>query len=147
MAIVDERGEEVIRWSAYPSWNQFAWLYFFSLGAALRGMLGLRDDYGVAAIWLAGATLLITCAVLLHHWAQYVLTSRRVLVQNGYTGQPIEALPLEQIEHMTVIQGPFARFLGIGTVVLRSHTGESIVLRGVRDPEAVKTRLAALERT
>jgi hypothetical protein len=142
----EERAGEVVRWRAYPSWNQFAWLYFFSLGAALRGMLGLRDDLAVGGVWLAGAALLVSCAALLHHWAQFVLTSRRVLVQNGYTGRAIEAMELDQLEHVTVAQGPFARFLGIGTVVLRSRNGESVMLlRGVRDPEAVKTRIEALK--
>lgn len=137
---------EVIRWRAYPSWNQFAWLYFFSLGAALRGVLALRQDLAVAGVWLAGAALLVSCAALLHHWAQFVLTSRRVLVQNGYTGRAIEAMPLEEIEQMTVVQGPFARFLGIGTVVLRSRNGDSVIsLRGVYDPGAVKTRIEALK--
>jgi membrane protein YdbS with pleckstrin-like domain len=141
----NEQSEEVIRWRAYPSWNQFAWLYFFSMGAALRGVLALRVDLAVAGVWLTGAALLLSCAALLHHWARFVLTSRRVLVQNGYTGQPIEAMPLEEIEQMTVVQGPFARFLGIGTVVLRGHNGESILLRGVHDPENVKTRIEALK--
>lgn len=140
----DESGE-VVRWRAYPSWNQFAWLYFFSLGAALRGVLGLRYDYGVAGIWLGGAALLVICAVLLHHWAQFVLTSRRVLVQNGYTGRPIEAMRLEDIAQVTVAQGPLACFLGIGTLVLRSAKGEPVIsLRGIRDPEAVKNRIQAL---
>jgi hypothetical protein len=140
--------EEVVRWRAYPSWNQFAWLYFFSLGAGLRGMLGLREGLAIGGIWLAGAAALVTCAALLHHWARFVLTSRRVLVQNGYTGLAIESIELDQLEQVTIVQGPFARFLGIGTVVLRARNGESIMsLRGVHDPEAVKTRIEALKLT
>lgn len=135
---------EVIRWQAYPSWNQFAWLYFFSMGAALRGLHALRDDPGNGAVWLGGALLLVACAIGLHHWAQFVITSRRVLVRNGYTGRDIEAINLDEIREVTVARGPFARFLGIGTVVVRSLGDEQVIfLRGIVDPEAVKTRIDA----
>ncbi len=143
-----EQGDdgEVIRWQAYPSWNQFAWLFFFSMGAALRSryLYVLDPEHANGAVWLGGAVLLLACAGLLRYWAQFVLTSRRVLLRNGYTGRDIEAIPLEEIREVTVTRGPFAGFLGIGTVVVRSTGDERVLLlRGVRDPDAVKTRIDA----
>lgn len=137
--------DEVIRWQAYPSWNQFAWLYVFSMAAALRGVHLLPDDLANGAVWLGGALLLAGCAVGLRHWARFVITSRRVLMRNGYTGRDIEAIPLDEIREVTVACGPFARLLGIGTVVVRSIGDEqTLVFRGLDDPEAVKTRIEAL---
>ncbi len=138
---VDER----VRWQAYPSWAHFAWLYCFSLMAGARGLFALRSGLSGGAIWLGGAVALLVCVAMLRRWARYSFTSDRVIVRNGYTGQAIQTLPLGDLSEITVVQGPFARFFGIGTVVLRSVDGELVIaLRGVRDPEILKTRLEAL---
>lgn len=42
---------ETVRWSAYPSWRQFTWLYFLSLMAGLRGWLFLRFEVAGGEMW------------------------------------------------------------------------------------------------
>lgn len=137
--------EERVRWCAYPSWAHFVWLYAFSVMAGGRGLLAWREGTDGWAIWMGGAVVLLLCVVVLRRWARYSFTSNRVIVSNGYTGRDIQALPLDDLSEVTVIQGPLARFFGIGTVVLRSLEGDLVIhLRGVREPEVIKTRLEAL---
>ena len=137
--------DEIVRWSGYPSWAQFTWLYCFSLVAGGRTLLALWWGMSGWEIWLGGATALLLCVVLLRRWAQYCLTSRRVLVKNGYTGRDIQALALDDIADVTITQGPIAQFFDIGTVVITSTSGDRILsLRGVREPEVIKTRIDAL---
>ena len=137
--------EEVLRWSTFPSWKYFVWLYMFSAMAGIRGLLLLQSGTSGGEVWLGGAALLLACVTALRRWAQYFLTSRRVIVKNGYTGLEIQALPLDQIAGILIEQGPVARILNIGTVVLRTYTGdESITLRGVSEPEILRTRVDAL---
>ena len=46
---------------------------------------------------------------------------------------------------MTVNQGPISQFFDIGTVVIKSASGDQVLmLRGVREPEVIKTRIDAL---
>ena len=136
---------ETERWSAYPSWRQFTWLYFFSLMACLRGWLPLRFGVSGGEVWVAGAAILLVCAATLRHWAQYRLTSLRIIVRNGYTGRQIHAMAISDIREVTITQGPFAQFMGIGTLVLHSLSGDRLLsLRGIRDPEVLKTRIEAL---
>jgi membrane protein YdbS with pleckstrin-like domain len=136
---------ETDRWSAYPSWRQFTWLYFFSLMAGLRGWIFLRFGVIGGEVWLAGAAVLLVCAAILRHWAQYRLTSQRVIVRNGYTGREIQAMAISDIHEVTIAQGPIAQFMGIGTLVLHSMSGDRILsLRGISDPEVLKTRIEAL---
>ena len=136
---------ETERWSAYPSWGQFTWLYFFSLMAGLRGWIFLRFEVIGGEVWLAGAAILLVCVAILRHWARYYLTSQRVIVRNGYTGKEIQAMPISDIGEVTITQGPLAHFMGIGTLVLRSTSGDRILsLRGISDPEVLKTRIEAL---
>jgi membrane protein YdbS with pleckstrin-like domain len=137
--------EETGRWSAYPSWRQFAWLYFLSLVSVLRGWLFLRFGVSGGEVWVAGAAILLVCAAILRHWTQYSLTSHRVIVRNGYTGREIHAMAISDIHEVTITQGPIAQFMGIGTLVLHSMSGDRLLsLRGISDPEVIKTRIEAL---
>lgn len=136
---------ETERWSAYPSWRQFTWLYFLSLMSGLRGGLILRLGVSGGEGWVAGAAILLVCAAILRHWAQYRLTLQRVIVRNGYTGRVIQAMAISDIRGITIMQGPLAQFMGIGTLVLQSMSGDRLLLlRGISDPEVIKTRIEAL---
>jgi membrane protein YdbS with pleckstrin-like domain len=138
-------GAEVYVWRAYPSWAHFTWLYFFSLMAALRALLFLRFGVEGWRTWCLGALLLLGSAAAVRQWAEYALTATRVLLRSGYTGREIQSLALNNVGEVTISQGPLARFFGIGTIVIRSQGGEtSVSLRGVKDPEVVKSRLDAL---
>jgi len=141
----DETVCETVRWSAYPSWAHFTWLYAFSLLAGARGLLLLRLDVSGWEVWVGGAAILLGCVAVMRRWAQYILTSRRIIVRNGYTGRDIQAFALDTLSDLAVEQGPIARFFEIGTIVIRSLSGDQVIsLRGVRDPEVIKTRIEAL---
>jgi membrane protein YdbS with pleckstrin-like domain len=136
---------ETVRWSACPSWRQFTWLYFLSLIAGLRGWLNLRFGVSGGEVWVAGAAILLVCAAILRYWAQYSLTSHRVIVRNGYTGREIHAMAISDIREVTIADGPLAQFMGIGTLVLHNMSGDRLLsLRGISDPEVIKTRIEAL---
>jgi len=136
---------ETVRWSAYPSWKQFMWLYFLSLMSGLRGGFYLWFGVTGGEVWVAGAAILLVCAAILRHWAQYRLTSQRVIMRNGYTGREIQAMAISDIREVTITQGPLAQFMGIGTLVLHSMSGDRLLLlRGISDPEVIKTRVEAL---
>jgi hypothetical protein len=137
--------DETVRWRAYPSWGHFTWLYAFSLVAGGRCLLNLWWGMNGWEAWLGGAVALLMCVVVLRGWAQYWVTSRRVIVKNGYTGRDIQALALDDIADVTVSQGPIAQFFDIGTVLVTSVSGDRILaLRGVREPDVIKTRIDAL---
>jgi hypothetical protein len=136
---------ETEKWSSYPSWRQFTWLYFLSLMSGLRGWLILRIGVSGGEGWVAGAAILLVCAAILRHWAQYSLTSQRVIMRSGYTGREIQAMAISDIREVSIMQGPLAQFMGIGTLVLQSMSGDRLLsLRGVSDPEVIKTRIEAL---
>ncbi|MBM4133548.1 MAG: PH domain-containing protein [Nitrospira sp.] len=134
---------ETVKWQAYPSWGQFAWLYFMSLLTALRGLLLLQFALPGWSLWLGGAVALLGCAACLRRWAKYSLTASRVMVTNGYTGRVLDSVAIEQIEELTIRQGPLAQWMGIGTLAIRTGGGQ-IRLRGINDPEAVRNRLEAM---
>jgi membrane protein YdbS with pleckstrin-like domain len=145
LTVTDQEGTERSLWQAYPAWGQFSWLYFFSLWTALRGAIFVRAGISGWEIWMLGAVLLLGVAVILRYWAQYSLTSQQVIIRNGYSGKTIRCASYDVIYAVEVMQGPLARFLGIGTVVIHCHDpNRTLRFRGVKDPEIVETKLRAL---
>lgn len=133
--------DERIVWEAYPSWAQFTWLYLLSAMALIRGVLGV----GGWDMWLAGAVVLFGCAAAVRRWAHYSVSSRRIVVANGYTAREIQAIAMDEIGEITVKQGPIARLFGIGTLAIRAFSRDRVMaLSGISNPEALKSRIDAL---
>jgi len=137
--------EQPVVWEAFPSWAQFSWLYLLSAIALLRGGLFFRFGLAGWEMWILGAGILLACAVVLRHWARYELTKDRMTVRNGYTGREMQSIPLNDVGSVTLQQGRIADFFGIGTVLIQARVSDRVLsLRGVADPEAVKTRIEVL---
>ncbi|MBA3611393.1 MAG: PH domain-containing protein [Nitrospirales bacterium] len=143
---MSEPGEsERIIWEGYPSWGQFTWLYFFSLWTGLRGLFLLRVGFPGWEMWFVGAGMLLGVVVILRYWAKYLLTSKRVVLRNGYSGKDMASVEFERVKSVEVMQGPVSRILGIGTLVVQCEgSGRSVRFRGIKDPEVIETKLRAL---
>ena len=143
--MTDQGESERILWEAYPSWGQFSWLYFFSLWTASRGLIFFYADVSGGVMWMVGAGLLLGVAAILRYWAQYFLTSKQVIVRNGYSGKTIQCANFDLIQAVEITQGPLAKFLGIGTVVIQClDSNQTIRFRGIKNPGIVETKLRAL---
>ena len=136
---------EIIRWEGYASWSQFSWLYLFTLMAGFRGFLGLRMGISGWEGWIIGAIALLICVALLRRWAHYILTSQRILIENGFTGSIIQELPISAISEITLKQGPLAEYFQIGTLAIQSSKDDQLIaFRGVKNPDVLKTRIEAI---
>ncbi len=144
-SLPDQEESERILWEAYPAWGQFSWLYFLSLWTASRGVIFLYAEVPGWMLWMVGAGILLVVAVGLRYWAKYFISTRQVMIRNGYSGKTIRCASLDMIHTVDIMQGPFAKFLGIGTVVIRSHdSNRTLRFRGIKNPEIVGTKLRAL---
>jgi len=137
--------QEKILWQAYAAWNQFAWLYLVSLIMALRGAILKLFDVPGWEVWFIGSVPLVVCAAVLRYWVRYAITSHRVVITNVLTGQELQSMVLGDIDEISFQQGLIARFLGIGTLVLRSTRSDQVMrLLGIQDPEAARKHLQAV---
>lgn len=143
---MDEPGDsERILWEGYPSWRQFTWLYFFSLWTGLRAFILIRTGLNGWEMWIIGAGMLLGLVVILRNWAKYLLTTHRVVLRNGYSGKDMASVDFRMITAVEVVQGPVARILGIGTVVVQCQDSErSLRFRGIKAPEILETKIKAL---
>ena len=136
---------ESIRWEGFASWSQFSWLYLFSFMAGFRGFLGLRMGIAGWGVWIGGAIALLICVSLLRKWAHYIITSKRILIENGFNGRTIQELPVNAIAEVSLKQGPIAEFFQIGTLTIQSSKDDQLLsFRGVKNPDVIKTRIEAM---
>ena len=129
-----------------------------SVLAAIHLVVFLQPDDGTAKSpflrlrhpgwesWLGGTVVLLAIPVFLRRWAIYSITSLRLILRNGYTGREIAAMPLERVGEVSIKQGPIARVLGIGTVVVRDASGAEVFrFRGIAEPDVIRNRIMALK--
>lgn len=140
-------GKETILWEGYAAWSQFIWLYMVVAMMMVRVTLLVRSAMPGWGGWLAGAIALLGTAAALRRWGRYVVTSKRVVLRNGWTGRDIQSIEHRELHELSIKQGPLAGLMGIGTLVIQPQGDDvAIQFRGVLDPEEVKERIqAALE--
>jgi len=136
--------EDPVVWSRYPSWRQFGWLCLMSALMGWRAWLFQRSELPGWEAWSAGALGLLVLAVALRRWARYEATPNRLIVRNGYTGRVIAQRTLTRGDRTEIRQGPVARLLGIGTLLVKSAGETRLRLRGLAHPEEAKQRLELL---
>lgn len=142
MDLADSSKEEVVLWQGYAAWSQFIWLYFVACMMTGRAAFMIKLSRSGWNVWLIGALSLLGCAAALRRWGRYVVTSKRILLRNGWTGRDIQAIELSQVSEVSIKQGPLADLMGIGTVAIRSRQDDAIIhFRGVFDPEEVTRQI------
>lgn len=135
-------GKEAVLWEGYAAWSQFIWLHLVVAMMMVRVVLLVRSAAPGWGSWLAGAFTLLGVAASLRRWGRYVVTSRRVVLRNGWTGRDIQSIDCSAIREVSIRQGPLAGLMGIGTVVIQCRQDDGVIqFRGVLDPEAVKQRI------
>lgn len=137
-------GKEPVLWEGGAAWSQFIWLYLIVGIMMLRVTLLVRSSLSGWSGWLVGAVTLLGTAAALRRWGRYVVTSRRIVLRNGWTGRDIQSIACREIREISIKQGPLAELMGIGTVVIQSRQDDVMIqFRGVFDPEDVTQRIQA----
>jgi membrane protein YdbS with pleckstrin-like domain len=137
-------GKEPVLWEGSAAWSQFIWLYLIVGIMMLRVTLLVRSSLSGWSGWLVGAVTLLGTAAALRRWGRYVVTSRRVVLRNGWTGRDIQSIAYREVREISIKQGPLADLMGIGTVVIQSRQDDAVIqFRGVFDPEDVTQRIQA----
>lgn len=137
-------GKEPVLWEGSAARSQFIWLYLIVGIMMLRVALLVRSSLSGWSGWLVGAATLLGTAAALRRWGRYVVTSRRIVLRNGWTGRDIQSIAYREVREISIKQGPLANLMGIGTVVIQSRQDDVVIqFRGVFDPEDVTQRIQA----
>lgn len=147
MALPPAQPHERTIWEGYPSWLEHTILFLFMGAAGLRALLALRTAQGtVAILYAASMGVFFTIAAAFHYGAYYQITSHRVRILNGLSKRCSRDIPIEQIRAVDVRSELLSRWLGIGSLVLTcaNPVDETVVLKGLPDPDRVRRQLEAV---
>jgi membrane protein YdbS with pleckstrin-like domain len=138
-------GGEPPVWEGRPALGNYFFLWFFVAILGVRGWISLRMGYLESMmIHLAGIAMLVVLALFLRGTTRYRVTRRAVSRSEGFFGEGERSFPISAIASVRELQGPLDRLLGCGDVMLYLKDGTRERLSGVKDPEVVCRKIAAL---
>jgi membrane protein YdbS with pleckstrin-like domain len=139
-----DRGDQPV-WEGRPAWSHYFFLWFIVAVLAIRGLFSLRtEDWGSAAVDLAGMALLAALGLFLRRTTRYRVTRRAVFRSEGLFGNAERSFPLPSIASVREHRGPFDRLLGCGDVMLHLRDGTQERLAGVNEPDIVCRKIESL---
>jgi len=147
MAHSPAQPHERIIWEGYPSWLEHVILFLFMSAAGLRMLLALRTgQWMVAWLYLAAIGVFLTIAAAFHYGAYYQITSLRIRILNGISKRRSREIPIERVRTVAVRSELLNRWFDIGSLVVtwNEGAGESLVLKGLPDPDRIKRHLEAV---
>jgi uncharacterized membrane protein YdbT with pleckstrin-like domain len=132
-------------WEGRPSLGYYFFLWFFVVIFVGRGVFALwAGDPGSAVIYLAGMVLLAALGLFLRRTTRYRVTRQAVSRSAGILGTTERSFPLSSIASVREQWGFFDRILGCGDVMIELKDGTQERLVGVKEPEIVCRKIAAL---
>lgn len=138
-------GGEPPVWEGRPALGYYFFLWFFVAILGVRGMISLWMGYRASAgFHLAAISMLAALAFFLRRTTRYRVTRQAVFRSEGFLGESERSFPLSSIASVREQQGPLDRLLGCGEVTLLFKDGTRERLAGVKDPDVVTRKIAAL---
>lgn len=141
--------EEYCLYDGHPSW----WSYPRSMGfvilmlsASLLCLLsGLGFEWWLFLAGLAG--VVATCISLHRITTTYVVTNRRVELEQGWIGSSTKEVRIQDIRAIDVKQSAWESILGIGSIHFDSSasSGPEVTFVQVRKPHAIKQAIRELQ--
>jgi membrane protein YdbS with pleckstrin-like domain len=132
-------------WEGRPAWSYYFFVWFFVAILGVRGMIAIWMGYRAsAAFHLAGILMLAALAFFLRRTTRYRITRQAVFRSEGFFGESERSFPISAIASVRDQQGPLDRLLGCGEVTLLLRNGTRERLAGVKDPDVVSRKIAAL---
>src|SRR5579884_287665 len=117
------------------------------IGVALAHFAGMEWTIGVLVGIIAAILFGILRGIIFHHGHRYLLTTRRVVVKNGFFVVDLTSALYDKVTHIEVVQGLVDRFLLHHGDVIVNTAGvnkNEIVLKWVDSPIEFKNLLERL---
>ena len=148
--------DERLVWSGHPTWK--ATLSFFLLWGAVSAIplvlilvaraVGIDAPLSVGvAIFLAGAAVTVLVGWVQRRFTEYTISTERVNIRTGILAKRETTTRLSRVQNVTIIQSPFDRLFGVGTIDLDTASqdpGDSFRFHGVDEPQELRQRITTV---
>ncbi|HJU05996.1 MAG TPA: PH domain-containing protein [Nitrospiraceae bacterium] len=138
---------ERVFWQGHPSWADHAVLFVFMAAAGVRAILAFRTgEWTTALLYVLAIGVFFGIAAAFHYGVFYQISSQRIRIASGFRTSRIREIMLDQIESITVKRELLNRWFDLGSLHVvprdgREGTDQSLVLKGVPDPDAIQRHI------
>ena len=138
---------ERVIWEGRSAWADQAILFLFMGAAALRLLVALRyGQWLTAALYTFAMILFLAIGAVFRYAVYYQITAQRIRIFTGWWRFHLREIPLSQVLSVHVKRELFNRWLNVGglEVELKERDGQSVLLKGVPDPDRIERQIAPL---
>lgn len=153
---MDLMPDERLVWSGHPTWK--ATISFFLLWSAVSAiplaLILVAQAVGVDAplsvgifILLAGVAVTVLVGWVQRRFTEYTITTERVNIRTGILAKRETTTRLARVQNVTIVQSPFDRLFGVGTIDLDTasqDSGDSFRFHGVDSPQELRQRITTV---
>lgn len=135
--------EERVIWEGRTSWMDHALLYLLMAVALVRAAMAAQSgEWTAALLYAVAVSTFLGVAAWFHYSLRYRLTSTRVQILSGWSGQVSHEMWLKDISDVTLKYEPLNRWFDLGALELASRSTEDCyTIRGIPQPEQVQAQL------
>jgi membrane protein YdbS with pleckstrin-like domain len=138
---------ERVIWEGRSAWADQAILFLFIGAAALRLLVAVRYGQWVTAVLYASAIVFFLAIGAVFRYAMYYQISvERVRIFSGWWRFRTQDIPMSRVRSVNVKRELLNRWLNVGSLEIETceRDGQSILLKGVPDPDRIRRQITPL---
>jgi uncharacterized membrane protein YdbT with pleckstrin-like domain len=138
---------ERVIWEGRSAWADQAILFIFMGAAGLRLLIALRyGQWLTAVLYTFAMVFFLAIGAIFRYAVYYQISAQRIRILSGLWRHRIHDIPLSRILSVNVKRELLNRWLNVGAleVELSEREGQSVLLKGVPDPERIQRQITPL---
>ena len=138
---------ERVIWEGRSAWADQAILFIFMGAAGLRLLIALRYGQWLTALLYTFAMIFfLAIGAIFRYAVYYQISAQRIRILSGLWRLRIRDIPLSRILSVNVKRELLNRWLNVGAleVELGDREGQSVLLKGVPDPDRIRRQITPL---
>ena len=138
---------ERVIWEGRSAWADQAILFIFMGAAGLRLLIALRYGQWLTAVLYTFAMIFfLAIGATFRYAVYYQISAQRIRILSGLWRLHIRDIPLSRILSVNVKRELLNRWLNVGAleVELGDREGQSVLLKGVPDPDRIRRQITPL---
>ncbi len=138
---------ERLLWEGHSSWADHAVLFILMGVALFRAALAAgAGEWLTAGLYVLAVGIFFGLAALFRYTTFYQISAQRVRITSGLRRLRTKEIQMDQIGHVAVRPQVLNGWFGLGAIEIipRDEAGESLMLKGIPNPDEIKLQMDRL---
>jgi uncharacterized membrane protein YdbT with pleckstrin-like domain len=138
---------ERVIWEGRSAWADQAILFIFMGAAGVRLLVAVRyGEWLTAILYVLAIAFFFSIGAIFRYAVYYQISAQRIRILSGLWRLRIRDIPLSRILSVNVKRELLNRWLNVGAleVELGEREGQSVLLKGVPDPDRIRRQITPL---